>query len=141
MKSARHSWLCALLLTGCAGSGGERSVEAADPSELAYSRLAFVQAGTVTTSLELEGLVKTFDRRGDAWGAWLASQELCQFLYRTRSDDWLVACRDSLARAELTNRGSALFVANMQLYLYTGDPAYVAHARPAGLIPNTTTPG
>ena len=130
MKVVRHSFLAplVLILAGCASGGGEQPRAEANDRELAYSRLAGVQSGMVTTQLELESLRALFDRFDDAYGAWLASFELCQFYHESSSEEWLEACLDSLARAELTGEQSPRFLTEIQLYLYSGEQQYLLDA-------------
>ena len=89
----------------------------------------------VTTRLELEGLVDLFDRYDDAYGAWLASLQLCQYLHGLRESSWHEVCAETLHRAHLTARESAVFMSAIQLYLYSGNERYAglaeAHASSA----------
>jgi hypothetical protein len=131
MKTVGAPSVCLLLLLSACGGAGSKPVPVpATELSLAWSRLGSVQAGVVTSELELADLVREFDRHDDTYGAWLATFELCRYHTRStlphRGD---AACDEALQRAKLTGKRSAVFDTAIQLYFYRGDPGYLAQAQ------------
>ena len=102
MKVATLSLLAMAVLLGCGATPAREQAPVPGGLDLAWSRLGAVQAGMVTTPLELESLMAEFDRLDEVYGGWLASQELCR--YQAQRDDTAPACDDALRRARLSGR-------------------------------------
>lgn len=121
---------CMMLLAGCAGSAKKTEPVKLNDISLAYSRLAAVQEGMVTTQLELEGLLRDFDTRDDLNGGWLTSLELCRYHMQNEDGESAISvCDDTWRRAELSNDSQAIFMTAVQLYRYRGDSEYLSAAR------------